>query len=145
MFVKKNSKNKSRSYTPSGGSVTTIAQGTTLNGDIESDSDMRIDGNIIGNVSCNAKVVLGPSAIVQGDLHALNADIFGTVNGNVIAKDLSCLKAKSTVNGNINTGRLQIEPDAVFNGQCKMTSGDTEYSTTVSEKPAPRKLEAQEN
>ena len=82
---------------------------------------MRIDGNIIGSVFCKGKIVLGESGIVQGDLDAVNADLFGTVNGNVIAKDLLCLKSKSTVNGNISTKRLQIEPNATFNGQCKMT------------------------
>lgn len=125
------------------GSVTTIAVGTTLNGDLESDSDMRIDGNIIGNVFCKAKVVLGESGIIQGDLHATNADVFGTVNGNVTAKDLACLKAKSTVNGNISTKRLQIEPNSVFNGQCKMTSEQQQPSRTVSDKKL--ELEVHEN
>jgi cytoskeletal protein CcmA (bactofilin family) len=103
-------------------SVSTVAAGTTVNGDIESDADMRIDGNIIGHVYCKAKVVLGESGIVQGDLYAHNADVFGTVNGNVSCKDMLCLKSKSTINGNIETSRLQIDANAVFNGQCKMTS-----------------------
>ncbi len=123
MFIKKNEeKNNAAKNVRHSGAVSTIASGTTVNGDMESDSDMRIDGNIIGNVYCKSKIVLGESGIVQGDLHAANADILGTVNGNVIAKDLLCLKAKCTVNGNVNTKRLQIEPNATFNGQCKMTS-----------------------
>ncbi len=122
MFVKK-SANNARSAGHGAGSISTIAEGTTINGDLESDSDMRIDGNIVGNVYCRAKVVLGPSAIVQGDLHAENVDVFGTINGNLQTKDLSCLKANCTINGNLSTQRLQIEPNAVFNGQCKMTSG----------------------
>lgn len=123
MFVKKESeKNNNNKAARQTGTVSTIATGTTINGDVESDDNMRIDGNIIGNVYCKAKIVLGESGIIQGDLHASNADIFGTVNGNVITKDLICMKAKSTVNGNVNTNRLQIEPNATFNGQCKMTS-----------------------
>lgn len=123
MFIKKNEaeKNSAKSTRPAG-TVSTIAAGTTINGDIESDSDMRIDGNIIGNVFCKAKIVLGESGIIQGDVTAVNADLFGTVNGNVLVKDLVCLKSKSTVNGNIGTKRLQIEPNATFNGQCKMAS-----------------------
>lgn len=119
--MKKNT-NNARSSSNTAGSISTVAEGTTINGDIESDSDMRIDGNIVGNVYCKAKVVLGASAIVQGDLHAENVDVFGTVNGNINTKDLSCLKANCTINGNLVTQRLQIEPNAVFNGQCKMTS-----------------------
>lgn len=140
MFVKKNA--NSRGAGIAAGTVTTIALGTTLNGDVECDSDMRIDGNIIGNVMCKGKVVLGPSAIVQGDMTTANADVFGTVNGNLKTDDLTCLKAASTVNGNINTGRLQIEANAVFNGQCKMTSGDTDYGSRSAKKAEPTLVES---
>lgn len=140
MFVKKNA--NSRGTGIAAGTVTTIALGTTLNGDVECDSDMRIDGNIIGNVMCKGKVVLGPSAIVQGDMTTVNADVFGTVNGNLKTDDLTCLKAASTVNGNINTGRLQIEANAVFNGQCKMTSGDTDYGSRSAKKAEPSLVES---
>ncbi|MCB0696627.1 MAG: polymer-forming cytoskeletal protein [Chitinophagaceae bacterium] len=135
MFVKKREeKTNTPKQVRQAGAVSTIASGTTVNGDMESDSDMRIDGNIIGNVYCKAKIVLGESGIIQGDLHATNADVFGTVNGNVIAKDLLCLKAKSTVNGNVNTKRLQIEPNATFNGQCKMTSDQVSGGKSMSDK-----------
>lgn len=135
MFIKKNEdKSSSTKHVRQAGAVSTIATGTTVNGDMESDSDMRIDGNIIGNVYCKSKIVLGESGIIQGDLHAANADILGTVNGNVIAKDLLCLKAKCTVNGNVNTKRLQIEPNATFNGQCKMTSDQVTTGKTMSDK-----------
>jgi cytoskeletal protein CcmA (bactofilin family) len=133
-------KNKQNGQDYPNGAVTMIAQGTTVNGDIESDADMRIDGNIIGHVYCKARVVLGESGIVQGDLHAANADVFGTVNGNVNAKDTLCLKSKSTINGNIQTAKLQIEPNAVFNGQCKMTG--SAVTTAPEKKPA---FEMQEN
>lgn len=142
MFNKnaKNAGESSRVAKPTG-LVSTIAAGTTINGDVESDSDMRIDGNIIGNVYCKAKIVLGESGIVQGDLHSANADIFGTVNGNVIIKDLVCLKSKSTVNGNLNTKRLQIEPNATFNGQCKMTNDQVAGGKMVTDKKAELKVQ----
>lgn len=140
MFVKKeNNKSNKTNYT--GGAVTTIADGTTINGDLESETNLRIDGNIIGNVYCKAKIVLGESGIVQGDVHAGNADVFGTVNGNVVAKDLVCLKPKSTINGNINTDRLQIEPDATFNGQCKMTSDNNSEASTSKVSASDKKVE----
>jgi cytoskeletal protein CcmA (bactofilin family) len=96
---------------------------------------MRIDGNIIGNVTCKAKIVLGESAIIQGDVHVANADIFGTVNGNVTVEDLLSLKSKCTINGNLSTARLQIEPNAVFNGKCSMTSGKPANAVAEDVKP----------
>lgn len=142
MFGKKETeKNNAGKFANRAGAVSTIAMGTTINGDMESDSDMRIDGNIIGNVYCKAKIVLGESGIIQGNLKAVNADLFGTVNGNVNAGDLLCLKSKSTVNGDINAKRLQIEPNATFNGQCKMT--DEVAAKAMSDKKV--QLEVQEN
>lgn len=148
MFIKKDSEKSSQSKSPRPtGAVSTIATGTTLNGDIESEADMRIDGNIIGNVYCKAKIVLGESGIVQGNMHATNADVFGTVNGDVIAKDLLCLKSKCTVNGDVNTKRLQIEPNATFNGQCKMTSSSEQVTTgkKIVDKKTKSELEVQSN
>ena len=101
--------------------MSTISHGTTLTGDIRSDKDMRIDGHIVGHIYCTAKVVLGESAIVDGDVDAANADIFGLVNGNVTTSELLCLKSNSVINGDISVGRLDIEANATFNGKCAMS------------------------
>lgn len=135
MFVKKDAEKKPSSKNNKHAAVvSTIAEGTTLNGDLESETCLRIDGNIIGNVICKSRIVLGESGIIQGDIQAENVDVFGTVNGNISAEELTCMKAKSTVNGNVRTKRLQIEPDATFNGQCVMT-GDA-----VLQEPAQKQL-----
>lgn len=101
-------------------SVSIISAGVKITGDIEAEHDMRIDGSIVGNVYCKGKVVLGAMSEIVGDLQAANADVFGTVNGNVFTKELLCLKSKCFINGNISVGRLDIEPEAEFNGQCTM-------------------------
>ncbi|MBL7719357.1 MAG: polymer-forming cytoskeletal protein [Flavipsychrobacter sp.] len=98
-----------------------ISAGTTLQGDLSSDTDIRIDGHITGHIHCRAKVVLGASAIIDGDLEAANADIMGTVNGNVTTSELLCLKSGCIINGDISVGRLDIEANSVFNGKCTMT------------------------
>ncbi len=119
MFAKDKRNSNGRQDYPVG-SVTTIAHGTKINGDVESDNDMRIDGTVTGNIICKAKVVLGESGHVEGDLQANAADVFGTVNGHVSTKDLLCLKSKCVINGDLNVGKLDIEQTAVFNGKCNM-------------------------
>jgi len=106
-------------------SISIISAGMKIIGDIEAEHDMRIDGTIVGNVYCKAKVVLGAAGKIDGDLQAINADVLGTVNGNVLTKELLCLKSKCLINGNINVGRLDIEPEAEFNGQCTMAHDAT--------------------
>jgi len=130
MFSRNKNKSESKYGFFPADSISTVAGSMRMTGDIEADHDMRIDGKIYGNVYCKAKVVLGPTGIVEGDLHAMNADIFGSVIGNMEIKDMLCLKSKSNVSGNIITAKLDIEPDAEFNGTCTMVHKASDVSDT---------------
>lgn len=97
-----------------------IAAGTVLTGNIESSGDIRIDGILKGNLICKAKVVLGAEGVIEGDVHAGQADLMGTVEGKVCANDLLYLRGNAAVTGDIHAVKLLIEPTANFNGQCRM-------------------------
>jgi cytoskeletal protein CcmA (bactofilin family) len=102
------------------GGATLISAGTTLKGDINSNSDLRIDGTIIGNIRSSSKIIIGTSGMVDGDIECNQADITGKVNGNIKAKDLLQLKGECNITGNVQAGKLQVEPTATFNGECHM-------------------------
>jgi len=110
-----------------GNGTTLISAGTTLKGDISSNSDLRIDGTIIGNVTSSSKIVIGASGSVEGDITGNQADIVGKVSGNIKTKDLLQLRGDCVVKGNVHAGKLQVEPTAIFNGQCHM--GNNELSS----------------
>jgi cytoskeletal protein CcmA (bactofilin family) len=101
-------------------SATLISSGTTLNGDVVSDNDLRIDGTINGNISCSAKIIIGPTGLVEGNIQGLQADITGKVHGNIVVNEILQLRGQCNVTGNITAAKLQIEPTATFNGQCQM-------------------------
>jgi cytoskeletal protein CcmA (bactofilin family) len=101
-------------------SATLISEGTLLQGDINSENDLRIDGTIQGNIICSAKVVIGPSGTVEGNIHGKQADVTGKVIGNIAVQEILQLRGQSNVQGNLNAATLQIDPTAVFNGQCQM-------------------------
>lgn len=102
------------------GGTTLIGAGTTLKGDISSNSDLRIDGTIIGNIKSSSKIVIGASGVVEGDIDGNQADIVGKVSGNIKVKDILQLRGDCVVSGNIYAVKLQVEPSATFNGQCHM-------------------------
>jgi cytoskeletal protein CcmA (bactofilin family) len=104
----------------SGNGTTLISSGTTIKGDISSNSDLRIDGTVKGNINSSAKVVIGSSGVVEGDIYGNNADIVGKTSGTIKVKELLQLRGECVVNGNIYAGKLQVEPTATFNGQCHM-------------------------
>jgi cytoskeletal protein CcmA (bactofilin family) len=101
-------------------SSNTIGKGTVLEGNIETYGNIRIEGKVIGNIKSKSKVALGNSSTVQGNITAQNADIEGDVKGKIEVSELLVLKATAIINGDIVTGKLVVEPGAVFNGSCKM-------------------------
>lgn len=128
MFNTKNKTDMTLEKT-NGNGATLISAGSTLRGDISSNSDLRIDGTVIGNIQSSAKVIIGGSGVVEGDIVASQTDVSGKVTGNVRAKELLQLKGESVVVGNLYAGKLQIEPSATFNGQCHMGANVVEMTT----------------
>src|ERR1700749_2425598 len=123
-------------------SASLIGAGTTMKGDITSNGDLRIDGTLTGNIHCSAKVVIGANGVVQGDIMGQQADIMGKVTGTIKVKDLLQLKGGSLLNGNIQAGKLQIEPTANFNGECHMTpAAATSSASAGNGRPADIKKE----
>ena len=121
------SKSRSSCETPVG-STTIIGAGAVISGNIESVGDIRIDGILKGNLACRSKILLGPEAVIEGDIIANQADILGKVLGKVKVNDLLHLHGKAVVQGNIQTGKLQIESTASFNGECHMGANIVELS-----------------
>jgi cytoskeletal protein CcmA (bactofilin family) len=115
--------------TNGGNGTTLISAGTTLKGDISSNADLRIDGTIVGNINSSAKIVIGSSGVVEGDIFGNNADIVGKISGNIHVKELLQLRGDCLVNGNIYAGKLQVEPSATFNGQCHMGANIVDMTT----------------
>lgn len=111
-------------------SSNTIGKGTFLEGNVETYGNIRIEGKVTGNIKSKSKVALGPSSQVTGNITSQNADIEGEVKGKLEVADLLVLKATSIVNGDIYTGKLVVEPGAVFNGSCKMGAAVKEIKIT---------------
>lgn len=97
-----------------------IGQGTKIVGDIETNGDIRIDGQIEGNVNSKGKVVIGSNGLIKGEVFCSNAELAGALNGKINVSELLSLKASSKINGDIKTGKLNIEPGAIFTGTCNM-------------------------
>lgn len=97
-----------------------FGQGTTINGDVSTEGDIRIDGKVTGTVTAKAKVVIGTTGVVEGDIVCQNAYIDGRVNGNVEVAELLLLSKTAHVNGDIKIKKLVVEEGAKFNGKCSM-------------------------
>lgn len=104
----------------SSASINLIGAGTVIEGDIRSSGDLRIDGTVNGQVISKAKVVVGSTGLVEGDVVCQNADVSGTVKGKTSVSELLFLKSTAKVIGDIVTGKLVVEVGATFTGSCNM-------------------------
>ena len=125
-----NSKSRSSVEKPTY-SATIIGSGITITGNIESTGDIRIDGILKGNLSCKSKILIGAEGVIEGDITGDQADILGTVHGNIKMNDLLHLHGKANVEGDIHAGKLQIETTVNFNGQCQMGANIVELNTVL--------------
>ena len=104
----------------SGVSHNTLAQGTFIKGDIKAEEDVRIDGKIEGLIDCAGKVVIGPHAVITGDVRCANMDLIGTIVGTIAVQETFSMRNTGVFTGELTAGSLEIEPGAIFNGTCKM-------------------------
>ncbi len=101
-------------------SINIISEGTKIKGDVISDGDIRIDGELMGNISAKSKLVIGPKGKIEGQIICNNIEISGYVKGKITASDLINMKSTSQIVGDIVAGKLSIEPGAMFSGSCMM-------------------------
>jgi len=100
--------------------INSIGEGTILNGEIQSGGDIRIDGILNGSVKVEGKLVLGPAGKIEGEVECENAIIAGELRAKITSKNLLTLKASAKLYGDIFSGKLEIEPGAIFTGNCSM-------------------------
>jgi len=103
-----------------------INHGTVVDGTIESDGDIRVEGVIRGTMRIAAKVAVGTSGLIEGDVHCKSADIEGKIIGDIEVAEVLTLKATAVVEGNIFTSKIVIENGAHFDGICNMGSKEKE-------------------
>ena len=85
---------------------------------------MRLEGDVVGDISSSSKVACGETSFVDGNVIAENAELAGKVSGKVTVKELLILKSTAKIYGDISTNNLIIESGANFNGACSMGKED---------------------
>ena len=110
--------------------ATVISKGVKIEGKLSCSGNIRLDGEVQGDISSQGVVIIGEFGKVNGQINADNITIGGKVTGTVKAKDKVVLEAKANLKGDITTKALMVESGAVFNGNTKM--GDSgNFNTPV--------------
>jgi cytoskeletal protein CcmA (bactofilin family) len=95
-----------------------------LKGEITGNEDLAIDGMVEGLVQLeDRKLTVGATAKVTADIIAREIVVYGSVKGNLRAKDRIEIKKDGSVVGDLTTARIMIEDGAYFKGSIEIDKG----------------------
>jgi cytoskeletal protein CcmA (bactofilin family) len=104
--------------------INRICSGTIFTGNIVAVGDIRIDGNLNGNLTTKGKLVVGETGRIKGDISCKSCDVLGAIEGRLVVSDLLALKSTARVTGGAKVLRLMVEVGAIFEGDCNMINRD---------------------
>jgi cytoskeletal protein CcmA (bactofilin family) len=114
---------------------TFFSVGTRIEGTLELDGEVKLEGHIKGKVSGTGVIIIGERADLQADVFAPSIVVHGMVRGQIHASDRLELHRTAQVKGLIQAARIRIDEGAAFEGECRMTGKDA--AKPDDKRPAP--------
>ena len=105
------------------GEVTIVGAGARLEGNVVSAGNLRIDGQVKGQINADGDVVLSPQSQVEADIRSQNVSVAGRFKGNILVKGKAHLARGGRIDGNITSKTLVVEEGGIFHGQSNMDAG----------------------
>ncbi len=99
---------------------TVMEPGIKFTGSIKFVKPFMIRCKVNGKIDATSDLVVDTGAEVNADINAVRVLIKGDVHGNVNAKDLIFITASGTVDGDISSKQVVLEPGSTFTGRCTM-------------------------
>jgi cytoskeletal protein CcmA (bactofilin family) len=128
------------------GSTARLGTNLHVKGEISGNEDLHIDGSVEGLIQLeDHKLTVGASAKLTADVMAREVVIYGSIKGNLRARDRIEIKKDGSAVGDLTTTRIMIEDGAYFKGSIEIdrpaSSNDTDldklsYSKAAAATPA---------
>ena len=115
------------------GSTSLLSRSVKIDGEIQGEENLHIDGRIKGAVRLNGDVLIGTAGIVEAEIEAENVVIQGQVTGNVTARQQLEIQPSGKLFGDCTARSIDIKEGAVFEGRSNMIR-----SATAAPKPVPK-------
>jgi len=100
---------------------TLLGEGTHWQGEIHAGpSGLRVEGVVEGTIISEGQVVVAPTGLVKGTIHAKHLTVTGRVEG--VFKVTGCLEILGTgwVEGEVEMGSLVVDEGGVIQGTCQL-------------------------
>ncbi|KJD46506.1 bactofilin family protein [Paenibacillus terrae] len=99
---------------------TLLANGTSFEGTIEAEANIRIDGHFQGDIRSTRTVVIGESAVVRSDIIARDVILAGKVFGSITTEGRLTITPTGELYGKVAVAALVISEGGVLDGTSQM-------------------------
>jgi cytoskeletal protein CcmA (bactofilin family) len=99
---------------------TLIGQGSTAEGKLNCEANLRIEGHFHGEIYCQGEVLVGGTGEARSNIHASKVVIAGKVIGDITTQGSLTITSTGQVIGNVHVVNLIILEGGLLNGGSKM-------------------------
>lgn len=99
---------------------TLIGQGSLVEGKVQCETNLRVDGAIHGEIDCTGQVIIGESGEARSNIRGANIIVAGRVIGDVSTQGRLTITSSGQVDGNVSVAKLVILEGGLLNGVSTM-------------------------
>jgi cytoskeletal protein CcmA (bactofilin family) len=115
------------------GSKNALASDVEIKGNLKFSGELSFDGKLEGEINTDGVLVLGDSAVVNGNINAQSVIVRGKITGNINAKEKIEIKTKTELFGDIRASKLMVEEGVTFVGKTEVNPN--KVAPTANPKP----------
>ena len=102
------------------GTTSLLSKKVKIEGDIQGDEDLRVEGHFKGTIKVVGDFFVGQSGVVEADVEANNIVIQGQITGNVLARKQLEIQSSGQLLGDCKAKSIDIREGAIFEGRSNM-------------------------
>jgi cytoskeletal protein CcmA (bactofilin family) len=102
------------------GTTSLLSKKVKIEGDIQGDEDLRVEGHFKGTIKVVGDIFIGQSGVVEADVEADNIVIQGQITGNVLARNQLEIHSTGQLLGDCKAKSIDIREGALFEGRSSM-------------------------
>ncbi|HKX63182.1 MAG TPA: polymer-forming cytoskeletal protein [Verrucomicrobiae bacterium] len=103
-----------------GSAKNVLSSDVEIKGNLKFTGELTFEGKLEGEINSDGTLLVGDSAVINGNINVNSAVLRGKINGNVVAKEKIEIKTKTELFGDIRSSKLSIEEGVTFVGKTEV-------------------------